>query len=443
MEETTKQNIIGEEAQAVSVAAEITKPQAINRKRFFLIGAVLVGLLCMMVLIYQNFANKHLPKFPSAAQPAPITVDKITTDKISIEKGNVIGKILTSYNLSSSDINKLLKAALLQKINLELLKPGQILEVSHIKNSSNGQIALKEISTKLDLHHKLKITRLENSNSYKAEIIPLQLSRDLIAMKGKIRNSLVVSAMHEGIPLANLLEATNACSYEVDFQRDIRDGDSFEILMEKFTSPEDSTPQFGKTLYFGLEMKGKAYKIYKFKPQNEEENFFTSEYQSARRGLLKTPVPAARISSTFSMRKHPILGYSMMHKGVDFAAPHGTPIYASGPGTIVDVGSNSGLGNYIKIRHGGDLSTLYAHASRFAKNIKAGMRVKQGQVIAFVGMTGRATGPHLHYGLMQGGRYIDPLKFKTPPHRVLKGPDKEALKNHMVYIDSLMKKGSA
>lgn len=415
---------------------DVIKQNTLNKKRFLLL--CMASLIVMFAIVTYNKIIKirRKPSFtPQVVAPKP----EILTDKITIEKGKVIGKILAAYNLSNTEISKIVKAAATKKVTLTLLNPGQAIEVTYTKDAAN-QIALKTIAIKLGLHSKLNITKEENTGAYKAELQAIQLQKEFIPMKGKIRNNIVVSAMHEGVPIQNLLEATKACSYEIDFQREIKDGDSFEILLEKFTSPEDGSTFFGKTLYFGLNMRGKLYKIYKFKPKDDEEAFFTSEYQSARRGLLKTPVQMARISSKFSMRKHPILGYSMMHKGVDFAAPHGAPIYAAASGTIVALGFKGGLGNHVEIRHSKELSTIYGHASRFAKNLKVGMRVKQNQVIAFVGMTGQATGPHLHYGLRYNGNYIDPLKFKTPSSKTLKGQEKEAFKNYKTYVDGLVRK---
>ena len=407
----------------------------LGRSWIFSLITSLLFIFCS-VFIYQKFLkdsdNTTFSKAIDSAAP------RIFTEKITIEKGETIGKILSSYDLSYQKINKILKASSSQKINLTQLKPGQVLEIQYVKDKSQKK-TLKYLTANINHKAKLKIAMDPKTNSFQGSIVPIDLVKEVISFGGKIKNSLMVSAIHQGVPVSNLIEATNASSYEIDFQRDLRNGDSFKILLEKFTSKEDGSTFFGKTLYFSLNLSRKKYRIYKFKPKNGQEEFFTEKHRSAKRGLLKTPVPVFRISGRFGMRKkHPILGYSVMHKGVDFAAPLGTSIYAAGDGVISTIGRNKGYGKFIKIRHNGRLTTVYGHISRFAKKLKRGARVKQGQIIAFVGQTGRATGPHLHYEIRVNGRHVNPLKFKLPSVKILKGQDMEKFKTHKSYIDSLL-----
>jgi murein DD-endopeptidase MepM/ murein hydrolase activator NlpD len=402
-----------------------------------LFGLLIAGIFILStVFIHQRFLKRDPITFSSEISA---TTQKTFTDKITVEKGQTIGKILSSYGLSHNQINEILKASSLQKVDLKQLSTGQVLEVQYVMDASQAKV-LNYLVAHLNYKSKLKIVRDSETNSFKASVIAVNLIKEFTKFSGKIKNSLMVSAIHAGVPIYSLIEATNACSYEVDFQRDIKDGDSFKVLVEKFTSKEDGSVFFGKTVFFALDLSGKQYKIYKFKPQNAQEEFFTDSYQSAKRGLLKTPVSVMRISGKFGMRRHPILGYSLMHRGIDFAAPHGTPIYSAGDGVIATMEKNSGLGNHIKIRHNGRLTTVYGHISRFAKALKKGARVKQGQIIAFVGATGRATGPHLHYEILVNGSHVDPLKFKLPSTTTLKGQDVVNFKSHKAHIDSLLGK---
>ncbi|NRA73354.1 MAG: peptidoglycan DD-metalloendopeptidase family protein [Rickettsiales bacterium] len=418
-----------------------TKVSIIRQQPLASIGSWLFGFLTVSLFIFCSlFTYQKFFKVPDTiifSREVKNTLPQTLTDKMTIKKGTTIGKILSSYGLSHEEIRNILKISALKKVNLEHLKPKQALKIQYTTDNSQKKI-LKYFTITTSKTSKLEITRDEKTNDFKASILPINLAREIITFENKIQSSLISSALRTGVPMQNLIEATNACSYEIDFQRDIRKGNSFKILVEKFTSPEDGSTFFGKTLYFSLNLKNKQYKIYKFKPQNGKEEFFTEKYQSAKRGLLKTPVPVFRISSKFGKRKHPILGYSVMHKGVDFAAPRNTPIYAAGDGVVSFIGRGTGYGKYIKIRHNNKLTTLYAHINKFTKKLKKGMRVKQGQTIASVGMTGRATGPHLHYEIHVNGRHVNPLRFKLPSMKVLKGNDIEAFKNHKSYINTLL-----
>ncbi len=440
---------MSEPTQLEQVASEA--PTAVFRltKRRKLM-ALAIGLLALSSLYVQYriknriSAREHV--HPVAYQEVPVTVDthqpltKVVMSKIIIEKGKSLREVLAPYNVSNVALAQMIKAAQSQGINMEALKPNQLIEVHYIKGETDAGTQVKEISFVSGAERKLKLTQVQPGSGYQASIVHVPMHKELILMRGKIKNSIFASAAYHGVPIKNLIESTRACSYEVDFQRGIKNGDSFEILVEQFTSEDDQSVHFGKTVYFALNLAGRKYQIYRFKPPSDVEDFFTAEYKSARRGLLKTPVPMARITSKFSLRMHPVLGYSQAHQGVDFAAPQGTPIQAAGPGVVVAMEFKPSTGNYVKIKHNNEISTLYAHASRFAKNLAIGSRVKQGQTIAFIGMTGRATGPHLHYGLIYRGQYVDPLKFKAQPLKTLRGSALAAFKAHKANIDAIVQR---
>jgi murein DD-endopeptidase MepM/ murein hydrolase activator NlpD len=228
-----------------------------------------------------------------------------------------------------------------------------------------------------------------------------------------------------------------ALSYDVDFQRDIHRNDRFEVVFESYLDEDGEAVKTGELLFAGLRVQGRLIELYRFAPNGGGNDFFTPKGQSARKALLRTPVDGARISSAFGIRKHPILGYSKLHRGVDFAAPSGTPIYAAGDGTVERAGRFGSYGRYVRIKHSSLYGTAYAHLSRIAKGIQAGAKVKQGQIIGTVGSTGRSTGPHLHYEVLVNGKQVDPRKVKVAEGDHLTGADLKSFRAVRNAIDRL------
>jgi murein DD-endopeptidase MepM/ murein hydrolase activator NlpD len=207
-------------------------------------------------------------------------------------------------------------------------------------------------------------------------------------------------------------------------------------MYDRFVDSQGETIYHGDIAFAALTLSGQRQALYRFTRDNGEEGFFDPSGKSARKALLRTPVDGARLSSGFGRRKHPILGYTRMHKGVDFAAPKGTPIYAAGSGTVDVAGRNGGYGKYVRIRHNGSYSTAYAHMNGFAKGIRRGTRVKQGQVIGYIGSTGSSTGPHLHYEVIRDGRQMNPMKVKMPAGPKLAGKERERFLAYIAETDS-------
>ena len=230
----------------------------------------------------------------------------------------------------------------------------------------------------------------------------------------------------------------NIYGYDVDFQRDIHSGDKFEMLVESFYDEDGKKVRDGNVLFSSLTLQNRKIEIYMHKI-NDKVEYFDAKGNSVRKSLLRTPINGARVSSGFGMRRHPILGYSKMHKGVDFAAPIGTPILAAGSGTIVYMAKKGGYGNYVQIMHNGDYSTAYGHASRFNKKFRNGSKVKQGDIIAYVGSTGRSTGPHLHFEVIYKGSQINPAKVKATSGIRLSGKDLIKFKLSKSEIDGYRK----
>jgi murein DD-endopeptidase MepM/ murein hydrolase activator NlpD len=220
-------------------------------------------------------------------------------------------------------------------------------------------------------------------------------------------------------------------SYDVDFQRDVQAGDSFAVMLEQYVDKKGKVVREGDLLYAGMTLSGNPISLYRYVDGNGVPDYYNTKGESVKKALLKTPVNGAKLSSGYGNRKHPILGFNKMHKGVDFAAPTGTPIMAAGAGVIEQAGPNGAYGNYVRIRHSSGYSTAYAHMSRFAQGIRAGKRIDQGQIIGFVGSTGRSTGAHLHYEVLVNNDQINPLSIKVPTGTKLAGKELERFNTAM------------
>ncbi len=300
------------------------------------------------------------------------------------------------------------------------LMPGQEIEVAFADSGAAEPGALLSISFSPSRERDIEISRSSADDEFFAESIDRPVARQLAYAEGSISSSLSVAASEKRVPNPVLVEAIRAYSYDVDFQREIQKGDSFEFLYEIFVDEEGALVRTGDLLYAAMTLSGSRTELYYYERADGSADFFTADGSSVRRSLMRTPIDGARLSSGFGMRKHPILGYSRMHRGTDFAAPRGTPIYAAGNGVVEYAGRKGGYGKYVRIRHGGSYRTAYAHMKGFAKGIKKGARVKQGQVIGYVGTTGRSTGPHLHYEVHLDGKQVNPLKVAMPRGEKLK-----------------------
>jgi murein DD-endopeptidase MepM/ murein hydrolase activator NlpD len=318
------------------------------------------------------------------------------------------------------------------------LRVGQelLITAAATQDGSAGR-QLMSLALDLDFDQRIRVTRGPDG-SYSADKLQRPQRRELVRRAGTIDDSLFLSADRSDVPRGITIDLIRLFSWDVDFQRDIRAGDGFEILFEEVSLEDDTDAvRGGDLLYAGLSLSGESLDAFRFEPEDGEVEYFDRTGRSLRKFLLRTPIDGARLSSRFGMRKHPILGYSRMHKGADFAAPSGTPIYAAGSGRVVSAGRNGGYGNYIRLRHSGEYSTAYAHLSRFAKGIGPGKRIRQGQVIGYVGTTGRSTGAHLHYEVLRNDKQINPLEVKQPPTSQLTGADLKRFNTEVARIDRL------
>ncbi|HVM79825.1 MAG TPA: M23 family metallopeptidase [Stellaceae bacterium] len=288
-----------------------------------------------------------------------------------------------------------------------------------------GEVGLETIEIDANLDHAVRAQRNAEGH-FSPTSMPRNLARVPHLSVGTIKTSLYDAAVIAGVPQPVLQEMTRAFSYDVDFQREVQPGDTFEVLFENIVDKRGEVIANGSVIYASMTLSGHTLRVYRFLPEDGFADFFNPAGQSVKKALLRTPIDGARLTSGFGQRMHPILGYSRMHRGVDFGAVQGTPIMAAGDGIVEKAGPDRGYGNFVLLRHNGNYETAYAHLSRFGSGIKAGARVHQGQIIGYVGMTGLATGPHLHYEVRIGGNQVNPLSVKMAPGRNLAGNELRA-----------------
>lgn len=335
-----------------------------------------------------------------------------------IRNGDTLLKILADVGAQEQDVFSILNA--LKKIKFsQSLNIGSVISITYRSQNNeeapdskeNNKVVISNVTIPSSVEENIVITR-KNDGGYDARELKIKLLRYNSRYFGVIKNGLFVDGVESGISPNSMMNMINLYGYDVDFQRDIHSGDKFEMLVESFYDENGKKVRDGNVLYSSLMLQNRKIEIYMHKVDNRVE-YFDSKGNSVRKSLLRTPINGARVSSGFGMRRHPILGYSKMHKGVDFAASTGTPILAAGAGTIIYMGIKGGYGNYVQIKHNNDYATAYGHASRFNKKFRNGAKVKQGDVIAYVGTTGRSTGPHLHFELLYKGSQVNPAKVKA------------------------------
>jgi murein DD-endopeptidase MepM/ murein hydrolase activator NlpD len=355
------------------------------------------------------------------------------TKKVIISTGDTLMKISTRVGLPQSLAYRAIRS--LSKIyDSKNILPGQEIEytfksTSTLESGNQPRLGgnLTTIIFRPDSHREYIIT-LNAENRFNAKLFERPTETKLFYVKGRIISSLYLAAIESGMPITILMDMIRVYSWDIDFQRSIRSGDRFELLYEAKVTNTGIMTRSGNILYANLNLGSLAYPLFRFKLKNGSTDFFDSKGHSAQKALMRTPINGARLSSRYGTRRHPILGFNKMHRGVDFAAPRGTPIFAAGSGTIVYRSRNGAYGNYIRIRHNSQYSTAYAHLSKFNRNVTKGSRVRQGQIIGYVGTTGRSTGPHLHYEILRRGRQINPMRVKMPSGTRLKGPDQITFK---------------
>ena len=339
---------------------------------------------------------------------------------INVGKGDTLGNLLKKNKFQNSEIIKIIEES--KKIfNPKNLVVGQKIVIKY--KIVNDKREIISIEFPMDFN---KNFYLENVDGvFSAKIVSEKSIKRTVKKSGFISDSLYLSGIRSGVDIKTISEAIRILSFSIDFQRDIWRNDEFEILFkEEYLKYDNLKKKSGEILFVSLDLQsGNSLKLYRFKNKKDVVEYFDEKGKSAKKLLMKTPIDGARLSSGFGMRKHPILGYKKKHRGIDFAAPKGTPVYAAGDGVIEEKGRKGAYGKYIRIRHPNNFKTAYAHLSKFRKI--PGGRVKQGQIIGYVGSTGRSTGPHLHYEVLKNNIRINPQKLKLPSGRSLKGEELE------------------
>jgi murein DD-endopeptidase MepM/ murein hydrolase activator NlpD len=343
----------------------------------------------------------------------------VIVQEFTVSRGDTLMQLLVEAGVERSEAHKAV-TAMEPVFSARHLRAGQDIKIAFADTGEPQPGPLLSISFRPNRERDIEISRFSETEEFFAEAIDRPVARQLAYAEGSINSSLSVAANNVNVPNSVLVEAIRSFSYDVDFQREIQKGDSFEFLYEIFVDETGDLVRSGELLFAAMTLSGSRTELFYYERADGSADFYTAEGASVRRSLMRTPIDGARLSSGFGMRKHPILGYSRMHRGTDFAAPSGTPIYAAGNGVIDFAGRKGGYGKYVRIRHGSSYQTAYAHMKSFAKGIKKGTRVKQGQVIGYVGTTGRSTGPHLHYEVLLNGKQLNPLKVTLPRGEKLK-----------------------
>ena len=349
----------------------------------------------------------------------------------TISPGETFDTILKSYNVNNDEI-KIIKETLSKKVNLNKLNTSQ--KIKFILDQSNNEI--KEFTFQISNTEKIHLAKNTETNKFNQKLLLTKLKKNIIYKENKILQSLYRSATNQKIPIGVIIEFARVYGFQVDFQRDIRKNDSFQIMYEAFIDDNKKVIETGNILFANLRLSGQNNSFYYFDKKGSEGHY-DKNGKSVKKALMKTPINGARLSSPFGMRKHPIDGFNKMHRGTDFAAPMGTPIMASGNGVIKKAGWCGGGGNCVVIKHNSTYQTVYAHMSKFASGIKSGIRVKQGQTIGYVGSTGKSTGPHLHYEVIINGKKVNSQKLKLPSGKILKGNKRELFETNKIRLDVL------
>jgi len=411
-------------------------------KKFKILGLIFLIILTIIIVLksnYQkNFNNKQYNNFIDNIYLKK-TLNEIINNleprykkyNHKIKSGETFDRILNNYSINKEEIN-IIKKNISKKININKLNTNQKIQIT--LDQTNNRI--KEFIFQISNTEKIYLSKNSNDSIFNEEILTIKLNKKIFYKENIILQSLYKAATDQNIPPNIIIEFARVYGFQVDFQRDIKKEDKFQIMYEVFIGKNKKVIETGEILFANLKLSGQDYSLYYF-DEEKVEGHYDRNGKSIQKALMKTPINGARLSSSYGMRKHPIDGFNKMHRGTDFAAPKGTPIMASGNGTIQKAGWCGGGGNCVKIKHNSTYETIYAHMSKFARGIKKGVRVKQGQTIGYVGSTGKSTGPHLHYEVVVNGKKINSQKLKLPSGKVLKGKNRKLFETSKIKLDVL------
>ena len=348
-----------------------------------------------------------------------------------IKAGETFDNILENYSINKKEIN-LIKKNIIKKVNINKLNTNQRIQIT-IDQTNNK---IKEFIFQISNTEKIYLSRKKTNKNFNQEILTLKLDKKIVYKENVIKQSLYKAAIDKKIPPNTIIEFARIYGFQVDFQRDIRKLDKFQVMYEVFIDKNNKVIETGEILFANLRLSGQNNSLYYYDKRGSEGHY-DKNGKSVQKALMKTPINGARLSSSYGMRKHPIDGFNKMHRGTDFAAPTSTPIMASGNGIVKKAGWCGGGGNCVKIKHNSTYETVYAHMSKFARGIKSGVRVKQGQTIGYVGSTGKSTGPHLHYEVIINGKRVNSQKLKLPSGKILQGSDRKIFETNKIKLNVL------
>tara|TARA_A100001388_G_scaffold272559_1_gene253052 strand:- start:3278 stop:4573 length:1296 start_codon:yes stop_codon:yes gene_type:complete len=407
---------------------------------FWLIFIAIIGIITS--IIYSNTKNEQSFQIKTSLGNIYLkkTIKEITknleprykTEYYISKSGDTYESIVNKLDVNKKE-KKILLSSILQENSLKILKINQ----KFIFKFDNLSEKIIEFKIETDKKNEVLFSRLAEGANFKTQKIQKNFKKKLVYKETIITNSLYNSAINLGIKPNIIIEFARLYGFQVDFQRDVWKDDSFQIIYEEFVNEENKVVDTGEIIFANLNLQNSDLQLYKYEYEKNKVDYFDENGKSIRKTLMKTPINGARLSSSFGKRKHPILGYTKMHTGTDFAAPTGTPIMASGDGKVTKAGWCGGGGNCVKIKHNSTYQTVYAHMSKFGRGIKRGARVKQGQIIGYVGSTGLSTGPHLHYEVIENGKKINSQKLKLPSGKVLKGNERKSFEVSKIKIDVL------
>ena len=373
------------------------------------------------------YLNNSLKRITSELKPRYIYIEH------KVKEGDTYEGIINSLNIPKKE-KKLFLNSVTNNKNINILKLNQKI---FFKIDKKNNTKIVNFTIEIDKKKNIFFEKIDNDETFVSKIIEKNLTKTIAFQEGIIKSSLYNAALKLGIKPNTIVEFARLYGFQIDFQRDIWKNDSFQIIYEEFKNEDGSVVEVGNIIYANLNTQNTDLQLYKFEYEKNKIDYFDESGKSIRKTLMKTPINGARLSSSFGKRKHPILGFTKMHTGTDFAAPKGTPIMASGHGIVVKSSWCGGGGNCVKIKHNSSYQTVYAHLSKFGRGIKKGVRVKQGQIIGYVGSTGLSTGPHLHYEVIENGRKINSQKLKLPSGKILKGNLRKKFEVNKIKIDVL------
>ena len=425
---------------------EIFKKNWDKTKQIIAYGLI-TTLLLLLTVVYKNdeqILKKSAYTASSEGREDIEIFKKFLLDKIKspfinlnyeIKKGDTIQKILKKYKVKNNEIQTVINQY--KKYgNPNRLLAGNKIDIIIEKNPSTDKNSVQKFSVPITKSTTVEIIR-DSENQIVSKKIITKLYKRKVLSENIITKNLYSSATEANINADTIIEFARIFGFEIDFQRDIRKNDYFKILYEKYFDENREFIKSGSILYAHMSVNNREVSLYRF-GNDKNYSYFDANGKSVEKALMKTPINGARLSSPFGMRKHPISGFNKMHQGTDFAAPMGTPIMASGSGTIIRAKWCGGGGNCIKIKHNSTYETVYAHLKNFARGIKVGKKVKQGQIIGYVGSTGISTGPHLHYEVIVNKKRVNSQTLKLPSGKILKDSERTQFEIHRIKTDVLI-----